>query len=98
MIEPKTLSIVQTGNQLRIHGSVITLIDGFELDSVKLGKVANGTAIVLAQVNKRDRVNIFSSGEIKFDVTFEVPEKLTHVQIVVNAQFDATLEVTHNPE
>lgn len=95
MVEPKTLSIIQTGSTLRIHGSVVTLIDGFELNTVKLSNITNGTAVVFAEVSRGKHMNIFSSGEIAFDVSFEVPEKLRNVKIVVNGAYDVTLEVTH---
>lgn len=95
-MDPQTpIKIVQSGSQLRLSGSVITLIDGFELGSVTLGKVTNKTAVVLAQVTMGKHVNIFASGEVKFDVTLEVPEKLERVQVVVNGAYDATFDVTH---
>lgn len=89
-----TLKVVQTGTKLRISGTVTTVIDGFELVSVQQGKVEGKVVHILATVQQRSRVNIFSTGQIDLDHTFDVPENMAQVHILVNGQFEAYLDIT----
>ena len=93
-----TLKVVQTGTKLRITGTITTVIDGFELTMVQQGKIADQVVHILATVKQRDRVNIFSDGLIELDYTFDVPENMKEVHILVNSQFEAYFDIVQAPK